>query len=119
VTPRIAIPTNNKKGLQDEVADVFARAPTFTIIEFFDDEIKKVEVEINKAAKIKHGAGPIVSRELVQKNIDYIVAAELGPGATDFLKMEDVKIIKVHPKIKVNEAIEKILLNGLEQKPSL
>jgi predicted Fe-Mo cluster-binding NifX family protein len=119
VTPRIAIPTNNKKGLQDEVADVFARAPTFTIIDFFNDEIKKVEVEINKAAKIKHGAGPIVSRELVQKNIDYIVAAELGPGATGFLKREDVKIIKVHPKIKVNKAIEKILLSRLEQKPSL
>lgn len=115
MTPRIAIPTSDNKGLQGEVAEVFARAPVFTIIELLNDEVKKVEVLPNKAAKIKHGAGPIVARELVQKNVDYVVTAELGPGATSLLKMDGVKIIKVHPGTKVDNAVEKILNNPSDQ----
>ena len=116
MTLRIVVPTVNNKGLQDEVAEVFARAPTFTIVELFNDEIKKVQVEPNKAEKIKHGAGPIVARELTQKNIDYIVTSDLGPGATSLLNMEDVKIIKVQKNVKVYDAIEKILNNRSDQK---
>ena len=116
MTLRIVIPTINNKGLQDEVTEVFARAPTFTIVEIFNDEIIKVEIEQNKAKNMKYGAGPLVARELAQKKIDYILTSDLGPGATSMLNIENVKIIKVHPKIKVCDAINKTLTNRSDQK---
>ena len=51
---RIAVATNEKKGLNDVVSKVFGRAQTFTIINVEDKNITGVKIVENSAASYHH-----------------------------------------------------------------
>ncbi|RLI10021.1 hypothetical protein DRO42_02615 [Candidatus Bathyarchaeota archaeon] len=106
---RIAVPTKGDRGMRDNVADVFARAPTFTIIDLVDGKAKEVRVEENTASSLKQGTGPIVAKSLTDMGVDVVVAGELGPGATTLLEMSGIKAIRVAPGVKVSEAVRRAL----------
>ena len=103
---RVAIPTKGDKGLQDEVAEVFGRAKTITVIDLVNGEVKGVQVLQNPAASYRFGAGPIVVKTLADLKVNVVVASELGPGASTLL--DEQKIIKVIVKThtSVSEAIK-------------
>jgi predicted Fe-Mo cluster-binding NifX family protein len=104
---KVAIPTKGDGGLKDEVSSVFGRAPTFTVIDIENDEVKKVEILQNQARSYKHGTGPIVVKMLVDAGVNVVLAKELGPGSSALLEQHHVTIIPVEPGISVSKAIKK------------
>jgi len=106
---RLAVPTKGDRGMRDVVSDVFARAPTFTIIDIVDGKVKEVRSEENTASALKQGTGPIVARDLKEKGVDVVVAGEFGPGAKTLLKMNGIRMVQVEPGVKVSEAVKKVL----------
>ena len=109
VNLRIAIATNGKDGLEDVVSNVFGRAKTFTIVDAEDEKIKGVTVVENPRVSYKHGAGPIVAKMLVDKDVDVVIAYILGLGADELLKQLNIKHIAIKPNTKVEKATREVL----------
>ena len=108
---RVAIPTNGKKGMKDTVSEVLGRAKTFTIIEIKGSAVDNVEVLENPALSYKHGAGPIVVKTLIDKDVNIIIAREFGSGAFELLDQNNIKMLKVKSGITVTEAIKELMKN--------
>ncbi len=105
---RIAIPTGEKGGLEDNVSEVFGRAKTFTLIEVEDGVVKKVEVMKNPAEKYRYGKGPIVVKSLVEKGVDALIAVEIGPSASELLKDFKITVHKVNQGVKAVDALNRL-----------
>jgi predicted Fe-Mo cluster-binding NifX family protein len=104
---RIAVATNNKKGLEDVVANVFGRAKTFTIVDVDGKKITNMRILENIATTYHHGAGPITVKTLIDEGVNVVVANKLGFGASELLKQHKVTIISVKPGTKVEKAIKR------------
>ncbi|MBO3802682.1 MAG: NifB/NifX family molybdenum-iron cluster-binding protein [Candidatus Brockarchaeota archaeon] len=102
---RIAIPTEEEKGLDDVVAEVFGRAKTITIVDTLDGEVKDVKVLQNPAASYRFGAGPILVKTLSDMKVEVVIAGELGPGASALIEDQKMARVTVKPGIRVKEAI--------------
>jgi len=118
-TFRLAVPTKGSRGMRDAVSEVFARAPTFTIIDIVDEKVREVRVEKNSAAALKQGTGPIVAKNLKDLGVEAVAAGELGPGAKTLLEMNGVRIVQVEPGIKVSKAVTEALDQLLRPAPQL
>ena len=106
---RIAVATNGKKGLKDSISEVFGRADTFTIVDVEDGETKRFQVVENPALSYKYGTGPIVVKELVDSNVDMVIAPQLGHGASSILEHHGVAVILAKAGTKVAKAVEDAL----------
>lgn len=106
---KIAVPTKDNKGLEDVVSEVFAKAKTFTIVEVENEQIINVQVLDNPAASYEHGSGPIVAKMLADLKVDYVLAAEIGPGASELLEHHYIRKISVKPNMKVSDAVKEML----------
>lgn len=106
---RIAVATQGQGGLEDVVSDVFCRANTFTIVEVDGNDIRNVEVLQNPAVTYKHGAGPIVVKMLVDSDVNLVVAAKFGPGASALLKQHNVATFIIQAGMNVKKSIRKAL----------
>lgn len=108
---RIAIVTMGYKGLDDELSDVFAKAPTITLIEL-DVENRKyrlLEIFENEAISFSHGAGPILIKVLLDRKVDIAIGPKVGIGTRELLKEKRIKFLEYSPGIKVSEIIQNIL----------
>ena len=118
---RIAIPTNGNNGLEDVVSKVFGRAKTFTIVDVFttgdtqDEKLDLVKVIENPAKSYIHGVGPIVTRMLIDRGIDLVLACQLGLGTQGLLKQHNIQHIPVMPNTKVRQVVE-LAINTLKKK---
>ena len=101
---RVAVATNNKNGLEDTVSDVFGRAKTFTLLDIENSQITGIQFLENSATDFHHGAGPIAIKMLVDNKVNVVVANELGFGASELLKQQDIKLVPVEPGTKVADA---------------
>lgn len=108
-TLRLALPTKENRGMKDVISEVFSRAATFTFIDVVDGEVKGVRVEENTASSLKQGTGPIVAKTLNEKDVDIVVAGELGPGAKTLLEMSRIRMIQVESGVKVSKAVKQVL----------
>jgi len=106
---RIAVPTKAYGGLEDVVSEVFGKTKTFTIVEVENDQIKNVHVIDNPGASYDYGSGPIAVKTLVDLKIDFVLASELGPGASGLLEHHHIRKVSVKPNTKVSEAIKEML----------
>ena len=106
---RVAIPTKDRKGLDDSISEVFGKAKTFTIIDIENNDIKNILIIDNPASSYEYGSGPIVVKTLVDLNVKFILAVELGPGALSLLEHHGIKKVLVKSNIKVKEAIKEFL----------
>jgi len=102
---RIAVATEGRKGLEDRVSEVFGRSNIFTIVDVENGEIKGVKVIDNPAVSYKHGAGPIVTKMLIDSRVNVVIAGELGPGVSVLLDQFNIRKIAVKPGTQVAEAI--------------
>jgi predicted Fe-Mo cluster-binding NifX family protein len=109
VKRRIAVATNEKRGLEDVVSNVFGRAKTFTIVDAEDEKITDVRIIENPASTYHHGAGPIAVKMLIDENVEVVLANELGIGASELLKQHKVTIIPVKPGTNVEDATKKVM----------
>ena len=78
--------------MRSKIASIFAKAPYFTIIEFKDNKIVKKWTEINEAATLNQGTGPITAINLTDKGVNVVAATKLGPGITSILRDKNVEI---------------------------
>jgi predicted Fe-Mo cluster-binding NifX family protein len=106
---KIAVPTKAYAGLEDIVSEVFGKAKTFTIVNVEDDEVKNVKVVDNPAACYEHGAGPVAVKTLEEANVNLVIAAEFGPGASSLLGQHNIQRLSVNPNTKVAESIKEAI----------
>ena len=106
---RIAIPTKSQGGLEDVVSDVFGKANVFTILDVEKGAIKNVKVLENPAKFYEHGAGPIVVKMLIDTEVNMVIAAEFGPGASELLEHHEITMMLVDANSTVAKAIKKAL----------
>ena len=78
---KIVIPTNNKKGLDDTVAEHFGRCQTYT---FLNEEAEVLEI-INNTSQ--HGGGQGLPPELMKKHgANVLLCKGLGSRALNLCK---------------------------------
>jgi predicted Fe-Mo cluster-binding NifX family protein len=106
---KVAIPTRAYAGLEDIVSEVFGKAKTFTIVDVEDEEVKNVKVVDNPAASYEHGAGPVAVKALEEANVNLVIAAEFGPGASSLLEQHNIQRLSVNPNTKVAESIKEAI----------
>ncbi|ABN69808.1 Dinitrogenase iron-molybdenum cofactor biosynthesis [Staphylothermus marinus F1] len=104
---RIAFPTD-KGGLDDYIYDRFGRAPTFTIIEVEDGEIKNVKIIENLGHRAVSGAGIKAVQKLIEEKIDVVAGPNPGPNAYMALQQANIKVISMLG-LKVKDAIEHVI----------
>jgi predicted Fe-Mo cluster-binding NifX family protein len=102
---RIAFATNEKKGLEDSISQVFGRAHTYTVLDTEGEKITDIKILDNPAKTYHHGAGPIAVKMLADEGVEVIFANELGIGASELLKQHNIEHISVKPNTKVGEAL--------------
>jgi len=84
---KIVIPTNNKKGLDDTIAEHFGKCNTYT---FLDDEGKVVEIIDNTG---EHMGGIGLPPELMKKyGADVLLCQELGPRALNLCQQLGIDV---------------------------
>ena len=106
---KIALPTEDNKGLNDKVYSIFAKAPTYTLVDVENEKVTKIEVKRNPAALLNQGAGPIFAKKLKEENVDLVITGELGPGALTILDTLEIKSIIVKKGTKVSDAIKEAM----------
>ena len=107
---RILVATN-VGGLDDNVSMVFARAPTFTIIEAEGNEIKSVNVMHNQFANAVHGAGIQVGQFIASQGINVAIAGNFGPNVSSILAQYGIQMISAQGKVR--DVVEKFLKGEL------
>ena len=106
---RIVIPTNNKKGLDNEIADHFGRCLTYT---FVDEKGNLIEIIDNTS---EHMGGAGLPPELMKKyRADVLLCKELGPRALNLCGELNIDVYVCQAKI-VREAFEMWKNNKLKK----
>jgi len=103
---KIAIPTKAYASLDDTVSEVFGKAKTFTIADIENGQARNVRVIDNPAASYDYGSGPVAAKTLADLKVDFVMATELGPGASGLLKHHGIRKISVKPDTKVADVIK-------------
>jgi predicted Fe-Mo cluster-binding NifX family protein len=97
---KIVIPTNNKKGLDDKVADHFGRCQTYT---FLNEEGEVIEIIDNAS---EHMGGKGLPPELMKKHgANILLCKELGPRALVLCDQLGIDVY-VHQAETVKEIFE-------------
>ena len=97
---KIVIPTDNKKGLNDTVAEHFGRCSTYT---FLNEEGKYIEIIDNTSG---HMGGIGLPPELMKKhNANVLLCRGLGPRALDLCKQLNIDVY-VHQAKTVKEIFD-------------
>jgi predicted Fe-Mo cluster-binding NifX family protein len=106
---KIAVPTKSYGGLEDSVSEIFGKAKTFTIVEVENGQIRDTRVIDNPAASYEYGSGPVAVKTLADLKIDFVLASELGPGASGLLEHHHIRKVSVKPNTKVSDAVKEML----------
>jgi predicted Fe-Mo cluster-binding NifX family protein len=112
---RIAVATNGKKGLEDTVSEVFGRANTFTIADIEDGKIQILRIVENPALSYEYGAGPIAVKELVDSEVDLVIAPQLGHGASSILEHHSIITNLAKGGTRVTQAMEDVLKEAFKK----
>ena len=84
---RIVIPTNDKKGLDDQIVDHFGRCLTYT---FLNEKGEVLEVIDNTS---EHMGGKGLPPELMKKHgADILLCKELGPRALNLCEQLGIDV---------------------------
>ncbi|HNZ87314.1 MAG TPA: NifB/NifX family molybdenum-iron cluster-binding protein [Methanofastidiosum sp.] len=76
---KVAIPTDTNGGLSSIVYNHFGMAPTYTVIEIINNEIKDVEIIDNTSDHFGGSESPVDL--LLKKNVGIVICSNLGPHA--------------------------------------
>ncbi len=84
---KIVIPTNNKKGLGDKVADHFGRCLTYT---FLNEKGEIIEIIDNTSV---HMVGKGLPPELMKKHgVNILLCKDLGPRALNLCQTLGIEV---------------------------
>lgn len=105
---KVALACRGRRGLSDEVSEVFAKSTYFTLIKLEDCEPKEVEVVENKYLSLKHGIGPLICVMLKNKGVGVVVAGNFGPTVKQLLRELGMRPVRVKAGTKVSEAVREV-----------
>ncbi|MEL4305899.1 NifB/NifX family molybdenum-iron cluster-binding protein [Methanococcoides sp. LMO-2] len=97
---RIAIPSTEKGGLEDDVELHFGKAATYTI---YDSETEEVEVMENTSVHV--GGKGLPHELLVKAGVDVVLCSGVGQKIVDLLNKNDIDIF-IGADGTVQEAID-------------
>ena len=104
---RIAVVSDENKGLDSTVATRFARAKYIVIVDVDKEwNIKDVKVKDNSAVASGSGAGVKIVQSLNDLGVDAAVGPSFGPNATVALNEVGIKAVTAPPGITVKEVIK-------------
>jgi len=103
---RIAVSTE-KGGLDDEIFPMFGKAPTFTVIDTEQKEIKDNVVIKNPGAKLHHNSGILAAKALITEHADVVITGNCSPRSHKVLFEAKIKVYQAGGKVK--DAVKKLL----------
>ncbi len=107
---KVAVACQGAGGLDDVVSPMFARAPTFTIVEIEGNNIVGSKVLPNSMASYPSGAGVAVTQMLASQGVRCLVAGRFGPNAAAVAAQFGMQTISVPPGTRIREAINSYVL---------
>ena len=110
---KIALPTKNG-GLDDEVSQIFGRAPSFTMVQIEEKEIKDHSVINNQHAQSASGAGVQAAQMLVNEGVQAVIGGNFGPNLASVLNQAGVKLYQFQGGT-VSEAVEGLIEDQLQE----
>ena len=96
---KIAVSSMNK-NIESDVSDVFGRSSYFVIAEIEDEKIKRTEIIENKSTNQMSGAGISAAQLMAEKNVNAVIAGNVGPRAFDVLKQFNIEVYRGSGAIK-------------------
>ncbi|MHA1596684.1 MAG: NifB/NifX family molybdenum-iron cluster-binding protein [Candidatus Asgardarchaeia archaeon] len=114
---RIVLATQGEGGLEDYVSPVFGRAPTYTVVDLEDGEVKGVSVERNPAFQSPMGAGIQAAQFVANLGAKVVMAGNYGPNAVNALASLGIKTISGVFNVKVKDAVKMYTEGELEKAP--
>ena len=110
---RIAIPSNDDKGLEGYIGEHFGRSSYYVFIDVKNDKIVNVEVE--KTYLMEHTPGQ-VPQYLKEKGANVIIAMGMGPRAREWFKQLGIKVI-TGAQGKIRDVVDAYLKGELRSIP--
>ena len=101
-------------GLEDQVAPVFGRCQSFTIVEVDGNEIINTEILENTAYSAPGGAGIQTAQTIANRGCNAIIAGNYGPNAFPILSQSKVNVVTAQG-VTVKDAVFKYLNGELTQ----
>jgi len=94
-------------GIDDVVSEVFAKAETFTIVDYDveNESIRDIQIIDNEAKTFSHGAGPVAIKILLDHGVEAVVTHEIGVGSMKLLEEKGIRLYRVDSGVKVREAL--------------
>lgn len=99
--------SSDSADLNGSVADRFARAPFFLVVDSDNMNFKVIE----NTFKSEHGMGPKIAKLAIDEEVNAIISATPGPNAQKLLMDSDITLFEAAGK-KINAAIGELLNNG-------
>ncbi|MEN4017961.1 MAG: cation diffusion facilitator family transporter [Methanobacterium sp.] len=103
---RVAVPIEDKNGLQSEISEHFARAPYILIVDVVNGEITDIVIKDNPGTKLEKKKGIKTAEFLGKEQVDVLIGSEVGEGPTYVLS--DKLIDVMAPR---GRNLEEIILN--------
>ena len=100
-----------EKDSNNEISEVFARATYFAI---YDTEKKNFTYKENAAASASSGAGVKAAQEVIDSNIDKVIARRLGENSFDILKASEIEVLTAKADLSLSEEVALASNNLLE-----
>ena len=108
----VAVPTNGKGGLNEDLSPRFGRCSSFTFITIENNEISSVKTVPNHASEAMGGAGVQASQIVGMNNANVVIVGKLGPNAAQSLNALNLKIIEAPNEILSVKKVIELYLGG-------
>lgn len=105
---RVAVPVEDKNGLQSNVSEHFARAPYILFVDVSDGKIIDILIKKNPGNRLEKKRGIETVKFLGKRNVDVLISNEIHEGP--MFALNDKLIDLIDPKGK---SLEEIVLNIL------
>lgn len=112
----IAVPSNGKGGLNEDMSLRFGRCSSFTFVSIDNDEISVVKTVMNHANQAMGGAGVQASQIVGTNNANVVIVGNLGPNAVQSLNSLNLKIVQVpNQLLTVKQAVDLYIEGKLQE----
>ncbi len=108
---KVGVASQGAGGINDLVAPMFGRCPTFTVLEIDGKKIKNVRTLPNQYFSAPSGVGIAVVQMLANEGVRYILAGRFGPNVSAVAGQLGVQMVMTPPGMKIKDAVEQYLLS--------